>query len=222
MRFSVQIQHLTPLAVIGSALFLNSCTTTAPTPNPKQEKPLKAVHVNPYKSGSYAHFTSAKSYPKTYKIYKNKALLTSTNENNSKVVVDLGLQRAFLINNDQIAMDYPVSTGNKKFPTSPGSFQVLKKIEKEKRSNLYGKIYDADGEVVNSNANFKTDPIPEGGKFEGALMAHWMRLTWDGVGMHRGNVPRYPASHGCIRTPGSVVEIVFHKVKEGTPVTIRP
>lgn len=208
------------------AAIFASCAPIAPV-NPlpvKPKAPLKAIHINPYPVGSYAHFKAEKGYPKTYKVYKNKALLASTNPSNSSVVIDLSLQRAFLMNRGQVAMDYPVSTGRKKYPTPTGSFRILEKIASEKRSSLYGKILDANGKVVKSGADSRKDKdlIPEGGKFQGALMAHWMRITWDGVGMHKGNVPRYPASHGCIRSPGSVVPIVFRKVRIGTSVTIRP
>lgn len=210
---------LLPLA----ALQFTSCApvSSPSVPNPKATKALKAVHLNPYKPGSYAHFKATKSYPKTYKVYKNADLLSRTNASNSTVIIDLSLQRAFLMNDGQVAMDYPVSTGTKKHPTRTGTFGIKEKLAADKRSSLYGKILDADGKVVKSNADSRTDEVPEGGKFQGALMTHWMRLTWDGIGMHRGRVPRYPASHGCIRTPGSVVSTVFNKVRIGTQVTIR-
>ena len=32
-------------------------------------------------------------------------------------------------------------------------------------------------------------------------MPFMMRLTWDGVAMHGGDIPGYRASHGCIRLP---------------------
>jgi len=178
------------------------------------------VHINPHKEGTYAHFKASKSYPKTSKVYKNKDLLSRTNGSNSSVIIDQSMQRAFLMNNGEVAMDYPVSTGRSSYPTPNGSYRITEKIV-DKRSNLYGKVLDAEGDVVKSNADSRTDKVPEGGKFLGASMAHWMRLTGDGVGMHRGNVPRYPASHGCIRTPGSVVTTVYSKTRVGTPVTIR-
>lgn len=208
-----------------AALLLSNCTnisSTPPTPNPNQTKPLKAIFVNPYQPGTYEHFKAMPSYPKTYKIYKNEEVLARTNPSNSRVVVDLGLQRAFLMNGQEVAVDYPVSTGNKKFPTPANDYKILEKIAANKRSNLYGKIYDADGKLVKSNANARTDTVPEGGKFQGALMSNWMRLSNGGIGMHRGRVPRYPASHGCIRTPASIVKTIYDKVQVGTPVTIRP
>ncbi len=216
--FNIKYLSLLPLA----ALTFTSCgTVSGPNiPNPKATVALKAVYLNPHKTGTYAHFKASKSYPKTYNVYKNTDILSSTNSSNSSVIVDIGLQRAFLMNSGQVAMDYPISTGQTKYPTPTGSFRITEKIV-DKRSNLYGKILDAEGNVVNSNADSRKDEIPEGGKFEGALMAHWMRLTNDGIGMHKGRVPRYPASHGCIRTPGTVVPTVFEKTRIGTPVSIR-
>ena len=50
-------------------------------------------------------------------------------------------------------------------------------------------------------------------------MPYWMRVT-GGIGMHIGEVPGYPASHGCIRVPETIQPIIFSKVQVGTPVTI--
>jgi len=42
--------------------------------------------------------------------------------------------------------------------------------------------------------------------YKGASMPFQERLTWGGVAMHAGNLPGYPASHGCVRlAPGSFV-----------------
>ena len=82
----------------------------------------------------------------------------------------------------------------------------------------YGKIYNSSGSVIKSDGHSGKDAAliaKPGNRYEGALMAYWMRLTWDGIGMHQGRVPRYPASHGCIRTYSKAVHSVFHKVKVG-------
>ncbi len=217
-KFSKFIPAVGVIALCASCVPVSSPTK----PNPNATKPLKAVHINPFKAGTYDYFVNQSKYPKTYNVYKNKDLLSRTNPSNSNLIIDLGLQRAKLMNNGVVAMDYPISSGTSKHPTPEGRYQILEKIEDEKRSSLYGKILDADGNTVKSGADSRKDKdlIPEGGKFQGALMAHWMRLTWDGIGMHRGRVPRYPASHGCIRTPGSVVPTVFRKTRIGTPVSI--
>ena len=215
-------RSLLALPTIASVALVSCGPTPSPTvANPKVVKPLKAVYINPHKSGTYAHFKAEKGYPKTYNVYKNTALLASTNSSNSKVIIDLSLQRATLMNNGVVAMDYPISSGTSKHPTRPGTFHIMEKIV-DKRSNLYGKILNASGGVVKSGADSRKDKVPAGGKFEGAPMEHWMRLTGDGIGMHKGRVPRYPASHGCIRTPGSVVPIVYKKVRVGTRVVVQP
>lgn len=114
-----------------------------------------------------------------------------------------------------------VATGVKGHRTPAGSFRILEK-KKDKHSNLWGTIQDANGNVVVSDARSGRDRVPAGGKFSGARMANWMRLTGDGIGMHRGHIPNpgSPASHGCIRLPGGMAEILFSEVRVGTPVTI--
>jgi lipoprotein-anchoring transpeptidase ErfK/SrfK len=216
------VKHLLSLLALVTIVTLTSCSSAiGPSkPNPLATSALKAVFINPHTSGTYEHFTAGTDYPKTYNVYKNTELLAKTNSSNSKVIIDLSLQRGFLMNGDQVVMDYPVATGNSRHPTPTGSFRILEKTV-DKRSNLYGKMLDADGKVTNYDADSRDDTIPEGGSFLGASMAYWMRLTGDGVGMHRGKVPRYPASHGCIRTPGSVVTIVFKKVRKGTTVIVQ-
>lgn len=220
-------KHLLSSIAIIVASFLSSCvqysSENPPPPNPAQTKIQKAIFVNPYPVGSYAHFKANPSYRKTYEIWKDNALFNSTSKSQTRIVISLSQQRAIMYNGDRPIMDYPVSTGKSQFPTPKGNFTVVEMKEKDKRSNLYGKIYDATGSVVKSNADSGKDAgliAQEGNRFEGALMAYWMRLTWDGIGMHRGNVPRYPASHGCIRTYSKAVSSVFSKVKLGTPVSI--
>lgn len=206
------------LTVVTAAL--SSCGGSPTNANTKAIKPLKAVFINPHKAGTYEHFKANPSYPKTSNVYRDASLLEKTHPANSKIIIDLSKQRGLLLNNGQVAMDYPVSSGKTEYETPPGNFKITEKIV-DKRSNLYGKILNADGKVVKSVADSREDEVPEGGKFLGAPMTHWMRLTNDGIGMHQGRVPRYPASHGCIRTPGSVVPTVFEKVRIGTSVTIR-
>jgi hypothetical protein len=116
-------------------------------------------------------------------------------------------------------MDYPICSGIKSRPTPTGTFYILEKVV-DKCSNRYGKYYDAAGDVVNGNADAILDPLPEGGRFEGAQMHYWMRLTQDGVGHHIGPVRRYPASHACVRGPSKTIPIVYSKVKAGTCVVI--
>jgi len=51
-------------------------------------------------------------------------------------------------------------------------------------------------------------------------MLYFMRLTNEGVGMHVGILPGYPASHGCIRMPSEIAPQIYVRVKLGTPVQV--
>lgn len=175
--------------------------------------------VNPYEPGTYKHFIADPSYPKTSKTWKNAELLALTTPENSRLVISLDKQRGYLMNGNEIAMDYPISSGRSSHPTPPGEYEILEK-KRSKRSNAYGIIYDAEGNIVNGDADARKDEVPEGGKFVGASMPYWMRMSWGGIGHHVGRVPRYPASHACIRGPKSVIPIVFEKVQRGTPVLV--
>lgn len=205
-----------------AALTLSSCSSTkkAPTPNPDQIEIKTAAKVNPHPPGSYEHF-KFETYPYTTRTWKNQDLLAVANSSNTSVTIDLSMQRGLLMVGDQVAMDYRVSTGSSSHKTPAGSYKIIEKI-KDKRSNLYGKMLDASGDVVKSNADARTDTIPEGGKFLGASMSYWMRLTSTGIGMHKGNVNSRYASHGCIRSHYDAVPIVYAKTQVGTPVSIIP
>ncbi|MCX8495452.1 MAG: L,D-transpeptidase [Akkermansiaceae bacterium] len=176
--------------------------------------------VNPYPAGSYDHFKTESSYPKTYSVWKNDALLAQTNSENSSIFISLAKQRGFLMNGNDVVLDYPICSGIPSRPTPVGTFYVLEKVV-EKRSNKYGRIYDVAGELVNGDADTSMDTVPEGGRFEGASMRYWMRLTHDGVGHHIGPVKRRPASHACIRGPSETMPLVYSKVKEGTRIIIQ-
>lgn len=201
------------------ALFLASCANKSVTAGPNG-KPIDShgKPVNPFPPGTYDHFKAEPDYPKTMKVWKNDQLLESTNADNSRLVVSLPIQRAFLMKGDEVVIDYPVSSGKEEKPTPPGNYKILEKLS-DKASNTYGKVYDAEGNLAEGET---PAAVPEGGKFVGAPMPFWMRLTWDGVGHHIGVIPRSrnPVSHACIRGPRAVMPIVYGKVKIGTPVSV--
>ncbi|MGA0854467.1 MAG: L,D-transpeptidase, partial [Luteolibacter sp.] len=202
------------LAAVSTALFLASCA------NQKNVGPVNGGKpVNPHPPGTYEHFKAEPSYPKTYDTWKNEQLLSQTHDGNSHIKINLSTQRGMLMNNGELVMDYPICSGVKSRPTPTGTFYILEKIV-DKSSNRYGKIYDAAGSIINGDADALNDSIPEGGRFVGAPMKYWMRLTNDGVGHHIGPVKRYPASHACIRGPRAIMPVVYSKVKLGTRVDI--
>jgi len=56
--------------------------------------------------------------------------------------------------------------------------------------------------------------------YNNAPMPNMNRLTWSGVALHAGNLPGYPASHGCVRLPLQFSERLFTVTHVGTPVII--
>lgn len=175
--------------------------------------------INPFPPGTYDHFKAEPVYPKTHNVWKNEELLSRTDSSNSWIKINLATQRGYLMNNEEVVIDYPICSGIKSRPTPKGTFYIIEKVV-DKSSNRYGKIYDAEGEMINGDADAFSDTIPEGGKFVGAPMRYWMRLTHDGVGHHIGPVRRYPASHACIRGPSATIPVVYSKVKEGSKVVV--
>src|SRR5437867_523609 len=51
-------------------------------------------------------------------------------------------------------------------------------------------------------------------------MPNMQRLTWTGIAMHSGNLPGYPASHGCIRLPYDFSQLLFSETSKGGTVVV--
>jgi hypothetical protein len=107
------------------------------------------------------------------------------------IVVSLRRQRLTVFNRNGHVVDSPISSGTSEFPTPTGVFSVIGK-EVEHESNIY----------------------------EGAAMPFMQRLTWTGTAMHAGNLPGYPASHGCIRLPYAFSERLFGMTQINTRVIV--
>jgi hypothetical protein len=108
-----------------------------------------------------------------------------------RIVIDRARQRAYVYRGDRLVALSTASTGKKGHPTPLGTFTILQKAERH-RSNLY------------SNA-----PMP-----------FMQRLTWDGIALHAGPLPGYPASHGCIRLPWAFARALFAATTLGATVEI--
>ena len=107
------------------------------------------------------------------------------------VVVSLPEQRAHVYRNGVRIGVSTVSTGTASHPTPTGTFEILQK-KRMHHSNLY------------NNA-----PMP-----------FMQRLTWDGIALHAGKIPGYPASHGCVRLPLAFAEQLFEQTERGMLVVI--
>lgn len=107
------------------------------------------------------------------------------------LAVSLKAQRAIVYRNGVPIGVSTVSTGKEGHETPTGIFTILQK-KVDHKSNLYN---DA--------------PMP-----------FMQRLTWDGIALHAGNLPGYPASHGCVRLPMGFASALYEVTKLGMTVLI--
>ena len=149
----------------------------------------------------------------------NQSVLKQATPDNVHVRVSIPRQRAYLMVGEQIAADSPISSGKAGHSTPQGHFSVLEK-DPDHRSSIYGDFVDGSGRTVRSGISAKIDSAPSGTHYVGASMRWFMRLTGEGVGMHVGILPGYPASHGCIRMSSDGAKLFYDTVKIGTPVTV--
>ncbi len=180
------------------------------------------------KQGSYAAFKRSTNLKRSFKVFKDNALLCKANPRNTKIKVDISEQRIRLYVNGKVALCSPCTTGAKRKlepntriirdkRTPKGTFKITEKIS-DKRSSIFGKYY-RNGKLV-----YKGDRRKYRGpkaKYVGASLKNWMRLTSSGIGLHASKyVKRYPGTNGCIRLPFKVADTIFAKVGTGTKVSI--
>jgi lipoprotein-anchoring transpeptidase ErfK/SrfK len=146
-------------------------------------------------------------------------VLNTATPDNTRVYVSLGKQRAYLLVGDEVAIDSPISSGKRAGMTPKGSYTVLEK-DADHRSSVYGAFVNSKGLIVRAGVSTRIDSAPSGTHYVGAPMKWFMRLTNDGVGMHVGILPGYPASHGCVRMPEEGAKLFYDHVKVGTPAVI--
>jgi L,D-transpeptidase catalytic domain len=136
-----------------------------------------------------------------------------------KIVVSLTEQKAYFYKGKRVVGESTVSTGKPGFSTPPGRYHVISK-DRNHVSSEFGDYLDDYGNVVKSNIDARTDPQPAGTHFDGARMPYCMHFN-GGYAMHEGYVPRFAASHGCIRLPKGMAEHFFDASPEGTPVIVK-
>ena len=107
------------------------------------------------------------------------------------VIVNLKTQRLILFRNGVPIAASTVSSGKTGNETPTGVFSILQKNEKH-----FSKTYN------------------------NAAMPNMQRLTWRGIALHAGNLPGYPASHGCIRLPLEFSKLLFGSTSLGMTVVI--
>ena len=149
----------------------------------------------------------------------NQSLLKQATPDNTRMVVSIPKQRAYLMIGDDIVADGPISSGKRGHESPTGHKHVLEK-DPNHHSSIYGDFVDGSGRVVRGGVSARIDSAPSGTHFAGAAMKWFLRLTEDGVGMHIGILPGYPASHGCIRESVDGAKLFYDYVKIGTPVDV--
>src|SRR5438067_8355012 len=135
----------------------------------------------------------------------------------TSVEIDLEAQTAYVLQNGRPILATPISSGRYGHLTERGAFTILEK-ERSHYSSMYGKIVDARGNTIVSDADADMR-VPSGGKFIPEPMHYFMRFN-GADGMHAGYLPGYPASHGCVRMPEQYAIAFFNSVSAGTPVTV--
>ncbi len=107
------------------------------------------------------------------------------------VVVNLETQRLVLFRNGVPVAASTVSSGKTGHETPTGVFSIL-----QKNKEHYSKTYN------------------------NAPMPNMQRLTTRGIALHAGNLPGYPASHGCVRLPLAFSKLLFGATNLGMTVVI--
>lgn len=107
------------------------------------------------------------------------------------LIVNVTTQRAVLFRNGVPIGASTVSTGRPGYRTPTGVFTIL-----QKHVEHYSRTYD------------------------NAPMPFMQRLTWRGVALHAGQLPGYPASHGCIRLPLGFARLLYGATNLGMTVVI--
>src|SRR5262245_39615122 len=108
-----------------------------------------------------------------------------------QIIISIADQRISVYENGALIARSSVSTGVERHPTPLGVFSVISK-HKWHQSNIYS----------------------------AAPMPYMQRITWSGIALHAGDLPGYPASHGCIRLTKDFAVRLWHLTKRGTRVII--
>ena len=136
------------------------------------------------------------------------------------IVVSLRQQEAYIYRAGYITASSRISSGREGYRTPIGHFQVIRKDE-DHRSSLYGDYVDASGKVVKANVDSRRNRKPPHSHFLGTSMPYFLEFS-PGYGLHQGDLPGVPASHGCIRMPYWKARQYYQAAHIGTLVVIKP
>jgi peptidoglycan hydrolase-like protein with peptidoglycan-binding domain len=132
------------------------------------------------------------SFALTAATFFGTAALAAEDLSPLQIFVSKDTQMLVVYDGDRVVTTSEVSTGKRGHTTPSGIFSII-----EKKKSHFSNLYDS-------------APMP------------WMqRITWSGVALHESHhVPRYPASHGCVRMPRAFAKELFAMTKRGFHVVI--
>ena len=107
------------------------------------------------------------------------------------LTIDLTAQRVMVYRNGALVAASAISTGSLGRETPTGVFTILEK------------------KVMHRSTTYDDAPMP-----------YMQRLTSKGIAIHAGDLPGYPASHGCIRLPNEFAKLLYGVTEIGTQVMI--
>ena len=107
------------------------------------------------------------------------------------LTINLTAQRIMVYRDGALIAASSISTGSAGRDTPTGVFTILEK------------------KVTHRSSTYDNAPMP-----------FMQRLTSKGIAIHAGDLPGYPASHGCIRLPNEFAKLLYGVTELGTPVMI--
>lgn len=202
VRALARLAVVLPTAMLSSAAVLTVSSSPAqaqlfgffdPPAPAYRARPPQRSHATPRVRRERPERREVKSDDKAGDKTGDKAASAAPQQTSQQMVyavVSLADQHIDVYGGDGLIARSRVSSGQAGFRTPTGIFGILEK-HRDHESN----IYDAE-------------------------MPFMQRLTWSGVALHQGIVPRYPASHGCIRLPASFAARLWTMTNVGARVVV--
>ena len=204
MKHLFSCRSLSLLLTLGLAGLTSSCTSTSQLRSPSVATSLRGpstVAQTTPTPGFRGLFLTKKSSasrkpqvaprPNVPPVKVHDMVLARSTRSNTRLIIDIGRQKAFLLVDNKVAIETPISSARAGMHTPRGNFNITERVRSGKISTLYG-----------------------------VGMPCWMRLDGTVFGVHAGYLPGYPASHGCVRLPSDAAAMIFDNTGSGTRVSI--
>ena len=184
------------LVAVGTALLAACSTAPEPAPAPSPVAQAPAPKPSPYR---WTNGFSDKAREAAFETFGETNLKPGDflwasgipAKGETRIVVDLLTQTAFVYRGEKVVGITTISSGKKGRETPLGFWSVLSK-RKMYRSR----------------------------KYDSAPMPFAQMIDDHGIALHGGKLPGYPASHGCVRLPMKFAEKLFALTQMGSKVVI--